>query len=417
MTQRVGRVVFACMALPLALLAQSSTPYDVTMKVTPKQTRMSLTVEMASQSTLVQGWSFGLCHVPANATIIDAQPADELNFLVFGQPVGFLAYNISQNGVFQGVVVGSVDPERPTPPVDIGPWPLGLPLLHVHYEVHAESPVTFCDTLGSPPVATMFVNDGMSHVPAKEGGLLLTPDYSQDLSFTVTPSLSDGVVTVRMFSPTAAIEGWSFALCHWEDKAHIAEAAPAADLDVLRNGDPVDFLNTSIVAGERRAGVTQAVIIDFMAKPYGPYPSGIDLLNVRYDVVAETTIAFCDRVLGAPPVANVVVIRSTSYAPPAAQMRGSTLVPGALAARFIRGDANRDGTVNIADAITLCRTAVGLGPLPCADAGDVNDNGRVDLADPISLLMYLFAAGRPPASPFPSPGTDLTPWDELGCER
>ncbi|HAK96568.1 MAG TPA: hypothetical protein DCM87_16655 [Planctomycetes bacterium] len=406
-----------CAALPLALLAQSQVPTDVTLRMTPKLTRMSLTVQLVTTTTLVQGWSFGICHAPENAAIMDAEPADELDFLVGGQPVGFLAYHITEQGVTQGVVAGSVDPERPMPPIDVGPYPTGLPLMHVRYEVRAQTPVSFCDTLGSPPVSSIVVSDGTSLKPAKESALLLMPDYAQDLSFTITPSLSDGIVTVRMFSPTAAVEGWSFAVCHWEDKASIAEFAPAADLDVLRGGDPVDFLNIALVPGDLRAGVTQAAIIDFGAKAYGPYPQGIDLLHIRYRVAAETAIAFCDKVLGNPPIANVIVIRGDSYAPPPSQLAGATLVPGALAAHFIRGDANRDNKVNIADAVALCWTAVGRGPIPCEDAGDVNDNGRIDIADPIYLLMYLFAAGRPPASPFPQAGADLTPWDDLGCAR
>lgn len=406
-----------CAALPLALLAQSQVPTDATLQMTPKLTRMSLTVQLVTTTTLVQGWSFGICHAPENATIIDAMPADDLDFLVDGHPVGFLSFHVSEHGISQGVVVGSVDPERPTPPIDVGPYPDGLPLLHVSYEVRAETPVSFCETLGTPPVSTTIVSDGTSIKPGKEEALLLMPDYAQDLSFTITPSLSDGIVTVRMFSPTAAVEGWSFAVCHWEDKASVVEFAPAADLDVLRGGDPVDFLAINLVPGELRAGVTQAAIIDFTAKSYGPYPEGIDLLHIGYRVAAETSIAFCSNVLGDPPIANVVVIRGDSYAPPPSQMAGATLVPGALAARFIRGDANRDNKVNIADAVALCWTAAGRGPVPCEDAGDVNDNGRIDLADPIYLLMYLFAAGRPPASPFPQPGADLTPWDDLGCER
>jgi hypothetical protein len=220
-----------------------------------------------------------------------------------------------------------------------------------------------------------------------------------------------------MVSPTAAVQGWSFALCHWEDKATVTEIATATDLDILRDGDPVHYVVNSIVPGDRRAGVTQAVIVDFSTRSYGPYPQGIDLLYVRYEVFSDTEISFSDCVLGDPPVQNLIVIRGKTYVP--GHMPGGRLVSGVLPAHahFIRGDATRNGEINVGDAIRICVTATGNGPVPCDDAADVDDNGRVDIGDAIALLAYLFAGGRPPASPFPDPGTDLTTWDDLTCEQ
>ena len=402
------------------LLGADSSAADVALKVSPVQTRMGLTVELYTQETTVQGWSFGLCHDAAKTSVIDLTPADEMNFLLFGGPVGFLAYGIAGGsgsaGVFMGVVVGSVDPENPTPPVDVGPFPDGFPLMHVHYEVVEESEVTFCGTLGLPPVSLSVVHEGQSIEPAiLQGGTLLEPRYEQELNFHVTPELSDEVVTVRLVSPTAAIQGWSFALCHWDEKARINEIATAMDLGILRAGNPVDYVSTDILPGDPRGGVTQGVVIDFAARSYGPYPQGIDILHVGYEVFSETSISFCDGLLGDPPVNNIIVIRGLSYAP--ATMTGAVLQPNALYAHFIRGDVSRDERVDLADAIAICLTASGNGLVPCEDAADVNDNGRVDLADAVYLLTYLFAQGNEPASPFPYAGTDLTTWDDLRCER
>ncbi len=68
------------------------------------------------------------------------------------------------------------------------------------------------------------------------------------------------------------------------------------------------------------------------------------------------------------------------------------------------GDANRDGSVNIADALAILGFLFGGSPLDALcerPAGanvvlDVNGDGGVDISDPIRLLLYLFSDGDPP---------------------
>ncbi len=82
---------------------------------------------------------------------------------------------------------------------------------------------------------------------------------------------------------------------------------------------------------------------------------------------------------------------------------------------FVRGDANADSRVNIADAIAILEHLFqDFGPLACQKTGDANDDGGVNIADAISLLNFLFLNDDPPPPPFPEPGEDPTP-DELDC--
>jgi hypothetical protein len=82
---------------------------------------------------------------------------------------------------------------------------------------------------------------------------------------------------------------------------------------------------------------------------------------------------------------------------------------------FLRGDANRDGKVDLSDAVfTLGYLFLGERSRACLDAMDANDDGQVDLSDPIATLAYLFLAGPTLPSPSGSPGKDPTP-DALGC--
>lgn len=80
---------------------------------------------------------------------------------------------------------------------------------------------------------------------------------------------------------------------------------------------------------------------------------------------------------------------------------------------FIRGDANSDGEVNIADTVALLVAFFGGGPLGCLDAADANDDGVVDIADPIRILLAMFGTAGIP-EPFPLAGIDFTN-DAIEC--
>ncbi len=84
--------------------------------------------------------------------------------------------------------------------------------------------------------------------------------------------------------------------------------------------------------------------------------------------------------------------------------------------RFVRGDANTDGKVNLADPIYTLNTLFRSGPnFKCMKSADANDNGEVELADAIYLVHYFFSGGEPPPAPFPDCGMDPT-IDDLTCE-
>ena len=83
---------------------------------------------------------------------------------------------------------------------------------------------------------------------------------------------------------------------------------------------------------------------------------------------------------------------------------------------FQRGDANDDGAVDLADAVTtLGSLFVGEASVRCADAADANDDGFVDVSDVMRTLTHLFLGG-PPAPPPLTCGADPTS-DQLGCAR
>jgi len=65
---------------------------------------------------------------------------------------------------------------------------------------------------------------------------------------------------------------------------------------------------------------------------------------------------------------------------------------------YIRGDANADGVIDIADVVHLLNYLFSDGPEPepSLDAGDANCDGKVDIADVVYLVNYLFLEGPTP---------------------
>ena len=89
--------------------------------------------------------------------------------------------------------------------------------------------------------------------------------------------------------------------------------------------------------------------------------------------------------------------------------------------RFIRGDANNDNVVGIADAATLFMYLFDNGSTPdCLDAADANDDGSLDVSDVFQILCIAWPTvvcptGPPPAAPWPNCGHDPTTGDLLDC--
>ena len=77
---------------------------------------------------------------------------------------------------------------------------------------------------------------------------------------------------------------------------------------------------------------------------------------------------------------------------------------GAAGVIFKRGDSNRDGSTNIADAVYILQNLFASGPpVVCPDAADSNDDESVNIADAVYIHQDLFANG--PAIPPPGAAT------------
>lgn len=92
--------------------------------------------------------------------------------------------------------------------------------------------------------------------------------------------------------------------------------------------------------------------------------------------------------------------------------------------RFIRGDADANGKIEITDAVRVLEYLfLGIPPgLPCLEAADVDNDGLINITDPIRILDFQFIGTFPEIPPpFPGCGVDTIfpdrlPYYSLGCE-
>ncbi|HAK95019.1 MAG TPA: hypothetical protein DCM87_08460 [Planctomycetes bacterium] len=182
----------------------------------------------------------------------------------------------------------------------------------------------------------------------------------------------------------AAIEGLDFAAVY--DDGLVA----------YLNG--VEVARVNMPAGEADADTAAASPVDmqtaFLRLPPALLRAGTNVLAVS---VHNATLTSSD--LSFSPLLNSVAA-------------ARAVVCGPLP-EFLRGDANDDAVLDIADAVRILGYLFQEGAAPaCPDALDANDDGRIDISDAVSMLRYLFASG-PLAAPGEVCGPDPTP-DALG---
>ena len=163
--------------------------------------------------------------------------------------------------------------------------------------------------------------------------------------------------------------------------------------------------------------------MDFPTRVIGPgtrHRLGYLLVSVTGAAMDTVMIRFEDRP-GTPSYSNQLVgdgaVPISAASGALATCEGDvTAVPQS---QFVRGDANADGSVNVADAVFIFNWLFLGGDRPtCLDAADTDDvaGGGSDhnLTDGQYLLLWLFQGGPRPPSPGPvSCGTDPSPDDSL----
>ncbi len=298
-------------------------------------------------------------------------------------------------------------------------------------------PVVLEPALGDPEVPTLYSNDGFSQFPTLIDGSVevnnLVRYYFDPMVVVPGGSLS---AVVRCDHPEETIGGFQLAITY--DSAKLSFQAPSAveqywlgtDLDAALmsfQNSTIEVLDVRTQAANPIPGVGFLSIsaqFDFTTPLLGQSLAPGDahsLIRIDFNIanniglVGQTTsINFTDGIVPAnpggaplPPATNVVITTIGGGIPPILENGPVQIVDDPS---FLRGDVNRDGLMNLADAIALLGFLFSGGTAPtCGDAADFNDDGSGDISDAIFCLSYLFSNGPAPAHPFPGCGIDSTP--------
>jgi hypothetical protein len=204
------------------------------------------------------------------------------------------------------------------------------------------------------------------------------------------------------------LQGWSYGVCHDPAALELLNADAGETTNTVNGGDPAAFLNVAEFSG----GYTLGVVVNLFGAAVLPPGSGYELSLGTYSNLmaqdATTDLCPCDS-LGTPPVATVVVVGGASIEP--TQACGTATSVGATP--FVRGDANDDSQLNIADGVWILNDLFQGGPsTDCLGANDSNASGSVDAADAIFVFNFQFLDGPAPSAPFPNCGGEADPTPE-----
>ena len=369
------------------------------------------------------GWSYGICNDTAFVTLTGIADGVIPMTAKNGDPVDFNQQSMGADGYSVGLVICLVGCATLAPGTD---YDLTTGSYTADLETPTTTSITPCDTIGAPPVATVVVVNGQSIVPTF-GGLDLAivgvpepaytylapmtdvnynPDTGGDASVTISVSVDQD----DNGAPSALTQGFSMGLGHDASILEVTAVNTAGLTAAL--GQAPDFATVGL---DDVNGWTIGVVYALTGGVEIPLDN-TSVLEIDYQTVTPSPLAgdtvgltssltWSDNI-GAPPVANVVVVGGASLN--ATFTDGSfNFIPQIITiVEFRRGDANEDGIVNIADGIWILNDLFQGGPsIDCDAASDANGDGNLDSADAVYIFSYRFMGGSPPPAPFPDCGT------------
>ncbi len=227
-------------------------------------------------------------------------------------------------------------------------------------------------------------------------------------------------VEVRLGQAESTASGWSLAVSHNPDLFQVlkvsVQGTPAEALLA-----PAGFALFEITSGHGNSGFTAQVELDPGSLRAFPAPDEV-IVRCEYALapifepsrVGEKLSAafrFAPSLRGSGGIITNLVFPAGNLTMEDAAVEIEVRPP----ARFIRGDANADGAVDLSDCLAvlfyLFQGKSGI----CLEAGNANDDARVDIADAIAVLARLFLDGPELALPSPDCGDDPN-LPSLGCE-
>lgn len=252
--------------------------------------------------------------------------------------------------------------------------------------------------------------------------LYLPPNVMELTSVTAQPG---GIATTRvMLTNENSISGYTTVLT-FDNTIFTLNSVEVTGLDVIALVGPVaapgdnggiEFFATDI---DNAAGIGSGTCIFDINFPFDQQQlsPGTQRSIMRFEfgivndpLLLNTTeqISLTNNV-GSPPLSNTISESGISVFP--------ALLPANVSfvnlPLFVRGDANGDGLINIADGVFILQFLFSSGAAPnCLAAANVNGDSTIDISDIINLISFQFQGGFPPMAPFPDCGIDANePFD------
>ena len=414
---------------------------------------VKVTAAAVARKAGIQGWSYGVKHDTAvldlEAATLDGTDGAAL-FSGGFKVVTLIETKGSKVGYVAAVILSFTEPvEAPVSDffsMSIGSYKVkanacdgksGDQTTKVQY-AHRELSVP-----GSPPVDINLTVKGLSlgpdeglkvtgtdvvvkceGAPPPGGGLVLKLGKS-DIDI-VADKLDTHDLEVHLANTDKAgksdVQGWSYGIALDAEELEALKGEPGADAKKLNGGKGPDFVNYNLAdqsADGKIKGVTVGGVIELdvpgteVLSVAAGSMKHLDSIQLRSrKEIAEggasrkTTVKFTDKLGGDRPLEVLIVLGGEGSVPDFSDTKEITLLPrGTVGApKFIRGDANNDARVDIADGIWIVNTLFYSGPATvCKAAADANGDGKRDVADAMYVFQYELQPGATPSKLFPAP--------------
>lgn len=411
MRKLIGAIAAATLCLTLAPLvhAGGTVQFSVTDGTGAQGGQVTVQALLDNDQGDVQGWSFGICDVPGAVVAVDAVAGATMATINNGDEADFVSLELETGGVSMGVVIDFFSMST------LGTG-TGYEIVDLTYDLigapDATYNLSYCDTLGSPPIATVYVIGGASLVPVQVDGLItITNPNALELGMA-TGTAGDTVSAGVSLTNVVDVDAVQCSIAYDDTLVTATGATPvgtaaAADFFAVQMGAPGE-----LVFG---LGMDLATPFDGAVIPAG---TSVEIVSIDWDIDAgapaptTASLSFVNG-LGSPATDNLLIVDGGT-----AQTPG--LTDGAIEIlnfnSFVRADCNSDLQIDIADGVYLINFLFGGGPVPtCDDACDSNDDADLNVADAIYIWNYALLAGPSPLAPFPTAGIDPTTGDGLGC--
>lgn len=239
------------------------------------------------------------------------------------------------------------------------------------------------------------------------------------LSLPTVVAGAQAEVTVTMAVTDQApheVAAYSYGVCHASSELDIESLVLGADIATFNgNGPSFHSANEDFFGGGFMVGCVLNQIASFGLPVGQTYELDVVTYSLTSMPGTTTNLEFCET-LGSPPFAVAVVLVGGANLSP--QVENGSIHHGSP---FDRGNCNGDAAFDLADAVALLSflfPAPGTsGSLACLDACDANDDGLINLADAVSQFDALFGDSFmtfPLPEPYGACGPDPTP-DLLDC--